>query len=95
MKAHGSGKALRTQRTMRKTFEKGDFVRVIDGTHDDRMPATRMGHIVEEYKTIVHYTNKKPEPTGIWKVFMTNGMVLRFHEMYLEKVSSDDKPTRD
>ena len=86
MKAHGNGMGLPTQRTMKKTFEKGDFVRVIDGTHDDRMPATRMGHIVEQYKTIVHYTDKKPEPTGIWKVFMTNGMVLRFHEMYLEKV---------
>lgn len=86
MRAHGSGKGSPTQRKMRKTFDKGDFVRIIEGTHDDRMPASRMGHVIEEYTTIIHYTDKEPQPTGIWKVFMTNGNVLRFHEMYLEKV---------
>ena len=85
MKAHGSGKVLVTPRT-KTMFEKGDFVRVRNNTHDERMPKSRLGHVIEEYKTIVHYTDKKPEPTGIWKVFMTNGEVLRFHEMFLEKV---------
>ena len=87
MRAHGNGKGSATPRT-RTMFERGDFVRVNETTHDSRMPASRMGHIVEEYKTIVHYTDKKPEHTGIWKVFMTNGEVLRFHEMFLEKVEA-------
>jgi hypothetical protein len=52
---------------MRKTtmiFKKGDFVRVKDTTHDSRMPFSRLGHILEEYKTVVHYTDKKPVSTG-------------------------------
>ena len=85
MKARGNGKGSVIPK-MKMMFERGDFVRVSKKTHDSRMPASRMGHIVEEYKTIVHYTDKKPEPTGIWRVFMTNGEVLRFHEMFLEKV---------
>jgi hypothetical protein len=86
MKAHGSGKGLLMKKMMKKTFKKGDFVRIIEKTHQDDMPASRLGHIIEEYKTIVHYTDKKPEPTGIWKVFMANGKVMRFHEMFLEHV---------
>ena len=85
MKARGNGKDSVIPK-MKMMFERGDFVRVNENTHDSRLPASRMGHIVGEYKTIVHYTDKKPEPTGIWKVFMTNGEVLRFHEMFLEKV---------
>ena len=92
MRAPGNGMGL-LMKKMKKIFKKGDFVRVTENTHDDRMPASRMGHIVDEYKTIVHYTNKKPEPTGIWKIFMTNGEVMRFHEMFLEKVDAPD-PTR-
>jgi hypothetical protein len=69
---------------MKTIFKIGDFVRVKDTTHDERMPASRLGHILEEYKTIVHYEDKKPVPTENWKVFMTNGNVLRFHEMFLE-----------
>jgi hypothetical protein len=65
-------------------FKKGDFVRVKDTTHDSRMPFSRLGHILEEYKTVVHYTDKKPVSTDSWMVFMTNGIVLRFHEMFLE-----------
>jgi hypothetical protein len=74
------------KKMMKKTFKKGDFVRIIEKTHQDDMPASRLGHIIEEYKTIVHYTDTKPEPTGIWKVFMANGKVMRFHEMFLEHV---------
>ena len=85
MKARGNGMGSAIPR-MKMMFEKGDFVRVKENTYDERMPASRLGHVLEEYKTIVHYTDKKPEPTGVWKVFMTNGEVLRFHEMFLEKV---------
>lgn len=71
---------------MREMFKKGDFVRVKDTTHDERMPISRLGHILEEYETIVHYKDKKPVSTENWKVFMTNGIILRFHEMFLEHV---------
>jgi len=74
----------------KKIFKKGDFVRVKDTTHDQRMPSSRMGHIIEEYKTIVHYADKKPVPTGSWMVFMTNGNILRFHEMLLEHAHVTD-----
>ena len=76
---------------MSDTFKKGDFVRVNEFTHEESIPRNRLGHILEEYKTIVHYTDKKPVPTGIWKVFMTNGKILRFHEMFLEHVNMELK----
>lgn len=69
------------------TFKIGDFVRVIDGTHDDRMPRSRLGHIIERVHATVHYTDKGPGPTNIYKVFMTNGVTLSFHEMYFERVT--------
>ena len=94
MKARGNGKGSVIPK-MKMMFEIGDFVRVSQTTHDSRMPASRMGHIVEEYKTIIHYTDKKPEPTGIWKVFMTNGEVLRFHEMFLEKVDGPERTRKE
>ena len=70
------------------TFKKGDFVRVRDNTHDDNMPASRLGHVLGEYKTIVHYTDNEKVSTGVWRIFMTNGRVLRFHEMFLEHAPS-------
>jgi hypothetical protein len=69
-----------------KTFKKGDFVRINDRTHDERMPATRMGHLVERVSAAVHYSNKEPVATHVWSVFMTNGAKLKFHEMYMEHV---------
>ena len=77
--------ALRTKK-MKKIFKIGDLVRIKDTTHDDRMPPSRMGHILSEYKTIVHYTDKEKVPTGLWNIYMTNGEVLKFHEMFLEFV---------
>ncbi len=68
----------------KKIFKKGDFVRVNERTHEDGLPPSRMGHIIEERKTIVHYTDKEKVSTGVWKIFMTNGVVLQFHEMFLE-----------
>jgi hypothetical protein len=97
MKAHGNGmvsrKPIILKGTMRmsNTFKRGDFVRVNELTHEESIPRNRLGHILEEYKTIVHYTDKKPVPTGIWKVFMTNGEILRFHEMFLEHANMELK----
>jgi len=67
-------------------FEIGDFVRINDRTHDERMPASRMGHIVERVHATVHYAEKGKTPTSVYKVFMTNGVTLKFHEMYFERV---------
>ena len=71
---------------MNQTFNKGDFVRINERTHDDRMPASRMGHLIERVSAAVHYSNREPVVTHIWSVFMTNGQELRFHEMYMEHV---------
>ena len=84
MKARGPWMGSKIQKTM-KNFKKGDFVRVSENTHDEDMPKSRLGHILEEYKTIVHYTNTEKTGTGVWKVFMTNGKTLKFHEMFLEQ----------
>ena len=78
------------QNKMSKVFKAGDFIRVNEMTHEDSIPSSRLGHILEEYKTIVHYTDKKPQNTGIWKVFMTNGRILRIHEMFLEHVETNE-----
>lgn len=72
--------------TMNKIFKKGDFVRISESTHDDRMPASRMGHLIERVSATVHYTDKEPVATHIWSVYMTNGERLRFHEMFMEHV---------
>jgi len=72
---------------MRKTFKTGDFVRINERTHQDSIPASRLGHIVgEEIHEVVHYTNRGPVPTGVWEVFMVNGVKLKVHEMFLEHV---------
>ena len=88
MKAHGSPPVSQKMKTMRTMFKKGDFVRITESTHDQALPASRLGHILEEYKTIVHYTDQEKVSTGVWKVFMTNGVILRFHEMFLEHVEN-------
>ncbi len=80
----------RINQKMTNTFKKGDFVRVINSTHEEGMPSNRLGHILEEYQTIIHYTDKKPMPTGTWKVFMTNGHIMRIHQMFLEHVDGTD-----
>ena len=74
-----------------KSFKEGDFVRIVEGTHHDGMPASRMGHIVIEYKTIVHYTNKKPQPTGIWTIFMTEKLWKCFKILGIQKCSMEKK----
>lgn len=69
-----------------QTFNKGDFIRINDKTHDPRMPVSRMGHLIERVSATVHYSDKEPVATHIWEVYMTNGERLRFHEMYMEHV---------
>lgn len=72
--------------TMNKIFSKGDFVRIIDTTHDARLPPSRMGHLIERVSATVHYSDTGPRATHVWSIYMTNGVTLNFHEMYLEHV---------
>ena len=78
---------MKIMKKMNQTFNKGDFVRINERTHDDRMPASRMGHLIERVRRAVHYSNKEPVETHIWSVFMVNGEKLNFHEMYMEHVN--------
>ena len=75
-----------TQNRRIKQFKVGDLVRVNNKTHDEGLPANRMGHIISAYHTTVHYSNRGPVKTGAWELFMTNGVTLVFHEMFLEHV---------
>ena len=72
-------------------FAIGDFVRVKDGTHQEGMPHTRMGHI-QGYANGSRLYNDKGvtvQPTDQYKVYMTNGVTLKFHEMFLELVDEE------
>ena len=69
-------------------FAIGDFVRVKEGTHQEDMPTSRMGHI-QGYANASRLYNDKGvtvQPTDQYKVYMTNGVTLKFHEMFLEHV---------
>ena len=65
-------------------FKIGDFVKVSLGTNQDGIPASRLGHIVEQVSALPHYTVDKPEPVDVWKVYLTNGNIMQFHSMFLE-----------
>jgi hypothetical protein len=63
-------------------------VRVKDGTWDEEMPTSRMGHI-QGYANGSRLYNDKGvtvQPTDQYNVYMTNGVTLKFHEMFLEHV---------
>jgi hypothetical protein len=81
------------QRTLKATpaFKVGDFVRVKDGTHQEDMPASRMGHIRGFANGSRRYSAQgvTVEPTDQYNVFMTNGKMLKFHEMFLELVDEE------
>jgi len=69
-------------------FVIGDFVRVKDGTHQEGMPTSRMGHI-QNYVSSTRLYNQKGVTVSHrdqYYVFMTNGKTLKFHEMFLEHV---------
>ena len=78
------------QRTLKATpaFKVGDFVRVKEGTHQEDMPVSRMGHIRGYANGSRLYNDKgvTVQPTDQYKVYMTNGVTLKFHEMFLELV---------
>ncbi len=69
-------------------FKVGDFVRVKEGTHQEDMPASRMGHIRGHANGSRLYNDKgvTVQPIDQYNVFMTNGKMLKFHEMFLELV---------
>jgi len=56
-----------------KKLQIGDLVKITEETHDDRMPDNRTGLIIEVERSV-------------YKVWMTNGETLKFHEMFLERV---------
>ena len=72
-----------------KSFSVGDFVRVIRNTHDERLPPSRMGHLVEQLIAEDYHTwsgKVVASKIPVWHVYMTNGVTLKFHEMFLEKI---------
>jgi hypothetical protein len=74
-------------------FKVGDFVRVKDGTHNEDMPASRMGHIQGYANGSRLYNNKGVTviPRDQYNVYMTNGKTLKFHEMFLELVEDESR----
>ena len=65
-------------------FKVGDLIRVKHSTSDPKMPDDRTGLIVE--CDAPGNGEKRQGFTDIWRVLMTNGNILRFHEMFLELV---------
>ena len=82
---------MKTKQTKLKTtpeFKPGDFVRVKEGTWDEDMPASRMGHIQGYANGTRLYNNQgvTVQHRDQYYVYMTNGKTLKFHEMFLEHV---------
>jgi hypothetical protein len=72
-------------------FVIGDFVRVKEGTDQEGMPKSRMGHI-QSYASSTRLYNQKGVTVSHrdqYYVFMTNGVTLKFHEMFLEHVDEE------
>ncbi len=67
-------------------FKRGDLVRVLHGTEDARMPENRCGLVIEAVSDPAW--NDDVFPVGIYKLWMTNGQTLRFHEMFLERIET-------
>ena len=70
-----------------RAFKVGDLVRIKEGTHDSQLPEGRTGMIVQRVYAKAHYKVLHDERTNVWKILMTNGRMLRFHQMYLEHVN--------
>ena len=64
-------------------FKQGDLVKIKDGTEDARMPDHRMGLIVEQVVA-------KGKLCDVFNIWFLNGETLKFHGMYLEKVTAHD-----
>ena len=69
------------------------MVRIKDSTSDSKMPDDRTGLIVECYAP--GHGVKRQGFTDIWRVLMTNGNILRFHEMFLEKIEDGENEKED
>jgi len=76
-------------------FKVGDFVRVKETTHDEQMPETRCGLIVSDGQPPSRLHERSEAYTSIWRVLMTNGVTLKFHEMFLEKVEREQYEKED
>ena len=66
-------------------FKIGDLVRIKSNTDDEKIPESRCGLIVAPARTMrspVHFTE-------MWRVMMTNGNILQFHEMFLEPMEAE------
>ena len=71
-------------------FKIGDLVRVKESTHDEKIPPSRSGLIVADVGSAAAVNRGVSSYTTIWQVLMTNGITLRFHEMFLEKVGEEE-----
>ena len=73
-------------------FAIGDFVRVKEGTHQEDMPSSRMGHVQSYASSTRLYNNQGVTVShrDQYYVFMTNGVTLKFHEMFLELVDETE-----
>jgi hypothetical protein len=70
-------------------FKVGDLVRVKDSTNDEKIPENRHGLVVDiRMPSLSGYTH-------ICNILMTNGSILRFHEMFLEKVEREQDEKED
>tara|TARA_B100000700_G_scaffold277073_1_gene324175 strand:+ start:574 stop:822 length:249 start_codon:yes stop_codon:yes gene_type:complete len=69
-------------------FVIGDFVRIKEGTHQEDIPPSRMGHIQGYANGTRLYNNQGVTVShrDQYFVYMTNGVTLKFHEMFLELV---------
>tara|TARA_B100000989_G_C19505156_1_gene456138 strand:+ start:658 stop:888 length:231 start_codon:yes stop_codon:yes gene_type:complete len=71
------------ERTTLPKFKPGELVKVIDSTHDDRMPSHRTGLVLEEIPTSKSYTK-------IYTIlFVGTEIELKFHEMFLERIDTN------
>ncbi len=69
---------------MDRKLNVGDLVKVSNKTHDELLPDSRTGLIVEQ-----------AAPRGAWIIYFSNGSTLMFHEMFLEKINNDNNTNTD
>ncbi len=70
----------------------GDLVYVLEGTNDIHMPANRCGVVGEKIIDPLYVERTPPPParaTFAYKLYMTNGHTLKFHEMSVQKIEGE------
>jgi hypothetical protein len=72
-------------------FNRGDFVRVKEGTWNEDMPKNRMGHVLGPANGARLYNAQgvTVQQTDQYYIYLTNGKTLKFHEMFLELVEDE------